>query len=176
MRYFFGTFVLWIAIFIVAGAIFVWSGIYNIAADDHHLPITASLINTLRDRSIAMRDGNEQMPTLDDPALISAGARLYAKHCAGCHRAPGMPDTDAQRRGLYPQPPLLAKNGVDDPQEAFWYVKHGIKMTAMPAWGLTFDDHKIWSLVSFISNRLPKLTAAQYQQITATPSNGATDR
>lgn len=166
MHSFWKAFALWIVIFVVGGTIFVWSGIYNIAADDHHLATTIPIINTLRDRSIAMRDGDEHVPNLDDPALIGEGATQYAQHCAGCHRAPSMPDLNAQRRGMYPQPPLLAKIDVDNPQEAFWYIKHGIKMTAMPAWGLTFDDHKIWSLVAFVSRKLPKLSAAQYKQIT----------
>ncbi len=173
MRFFLATFVLWIAIFVIGGAIFIWSGVYNIGADEHHWPITISVINTLRDRSIAARDGGETMPSLDDPALIREGAGQYAQHCAGCHRAPSMQDLNATRRGMYPQPPLLAQMNVDNPREAFWYIKHGVKMTAMPAWGLSFDDHKIWSLVAFVSKSLPKLSAARYQQITTSQGSQA---
>ena len=54
-----------------------------------------------------------------------------------------------------------------DPQEELWYIKHGVKMTAMPALDLIFDDHKIWSLVAFVNKKLPKLSAAQYKQIIA---------
>ena len=52
-----------------------------------------------------------------------------------------------------------------DPAETFWIIKHGIKMTAMPAWGKTHDDRLIWDMVAFV-RKLPGLSPAQYQAIT----------
>jgi mono/diheme cytochrome c family protein len=49
---------------------------------------------------------------------------------------------------------------------AFWTIKHGIKMSAMPAWGASHDDATIWSMVAFLQ-RLPDLDAAQYKQMVA---------
>jgi len=37
------------------------------------------------------------------------------------------------RPGLYPHPPNLAQEDTRDAQKAFWTIKHGIKMSAMPA-------------------------------------------
>ena len=34
---------------------------------------------------------------------------------------------------LNPRPPVLAKEPPGSDAEAFWIIKHGIKMTAMPA-------------------------------------------
>lgn len=69
------------------------------------------------------------------------------------------------RPGLYPQPPDLSKVSVD-PREAFWVIKHGLKMSAMPAWGLSHDDETIWSMVAFLQ-KLPSMTAVQYKEIVA---------
>jgi len=160
-----GALILWALIFIIAGAAFIYSGAYNIGADAPHWPVTVQIIDALRDHSIAQRDGNVAMPNLDDPALIAEGAGLYANQCVGCHMAPGMPDSNL-RAGLYPKPPNLAKSGIDNPAEAFWFIKHGIKMSAMPAWGLTHDDHKIWSMVAF-ARKLPGMNAEQFKQMAA---------
>jgi hypothetical protein len=69
------------------------------------------------------------------------------------------------RPGLYPKPPQLAKFRPD-PREAFWVVKHGVKMSAMPAWGSSHDDATIWSMVAFLQ-KLPDMTPAQYKDIVA---------
>jgi len=46
----------------------------------------------------------------------------------------------------------------------FWVVKHGIKMSAMPAWGKTLNDAAIWDIVAF-ARRMPLMTPEAYQQL-----------
>lgn len=144
--------------------LFTWSGIYNVGADDHHARIVAALMQTLRDRSIEVRSRDFRVPDLGNQAMILKGAGHFAAMCSGCHLQPGMQDSEI-RPGLYPQPPNLSQVRVD-PREAFWVVKHGIKMSAMPAWGMSHDDDAIWSMVAFLQT-LPDLTPAQYKDITA---------
>ena len=48
--------------------------------------------------------------------------------------------------------------------EQFWVIKHGIKMTGMPAWGVTHDDEILWDVVAFLG-KMPELTAQQYQDL-----------
>ncbi len=36
-------------------------------------------------------------------------------------------------------------------------IKHGIKMSAMPAWGTRHDDATTWSMVAFLQ-KLPRMT------------------
>jgi mono/diheme cytochrome c family protein len=145
-----------------AGA-FIYSGIYNIGADDHHTRIVLALIAQLRDRSIAARASALEVPDLDDPARIAAGARQYAQHCTGCHLAPGVNRSEL-RPGLYPHPPNLAQEAPPDARQAFWTIKHGIKMSAMPAWGTQLDDAAIWDVVALV-RRLSSLTPEGYQQL-----------
>lgn len=150
---------------LVAGAVaYAWSGLYDIGADAPHWKPTYALLETLRDRSIRARARNLVAPDLEDPQLILKGAGQYAAMCTGCHLAPGMADSEI-RPGLYPQPPELAKFKTD-PREAFWVIKHGIKMSAMPAWGGSHDDATIWSMVAFLQ-KLPDLSPAQYKDIVA---------
>jgi mono/diheme cytochrome c family protein len=47
------------------------------------------------------------------------------------------------------------------PAEQFWMIKHGVKMSAMPAWGRTHSDTLMWDMVAFIQV-LPHLSASQY--------------
>src|SRR3546814_6392165 len=60
---------------------------------------------------------------------------------------------------------ILFKGSDRSASEQFWIIKHGIKMTAMPAWGKTHDDRLIWDMVAFI-RQLPSLSPAQYQAMT----------
>jgi mono/diheme cytochrome c family protein len=147
----------------IGGAVFVGSGIYNIGADDHHTKIVLAVIEQLRERSIAVRARAIDPPNLDDPTRIGAGAEHYAALCVGCHLAPGVTKSDI-RAGLYPHPPNLAQEDTRDAQRAFWTIKHGIKMSAMPAWGKTLNDTEIWDLVAFV-RQMPAITPETYQQL-----------
>jgi mono/diheme cytochrome c family protein len=142
----------------------VFSGWYNIGADDHHTALVAALIGQLRDRSIEVRARTVEVPDLSGAAGIEAGARRYALECSGCHLAPGVNHSQL-RRGLYPHPPNLAQQQAPNPQRAFWVIKHGIKMSAMPAWGTTLEDPAIWELVAFLE-KMPAMSAEDYQRLT----------
>ena len=149
----------------VVGTIgYAYSGIYNIGADVHHSKPVLALIHTLRERSIEVRAQHITVPDLDDPQLILKGAGQYAAMCTSCHLKPGVRNSEL-RAGLYPRPPNLTRF-KPNPRAAFWIIKHGIKMTAMPAWGLTHDDATIWSMVAFLQ-KMPDMTPAQYQDIVA---------
>ena len=143
--------------------LFVWLGVYNMAADDPHLKPTYNLLQTVRERSIAVRAGKLEVPSdLITPARIQQGAGNYNAMCMGCHLAPGMSETELSK-GLYPGPPNLTRGGVEA-AKAFWVIKHGIKGSGMPAWGRSMDDAYIWNMAAFLQ-ALPKLNAQQYQAL-----------
>ena len=154
------------AVAVVAVGGFVWSGFYNVGADDEHFPPVYAVLETMRDRSIHTRAGKLQVPAnLQDPVRITQGAGNYDAMCMGCHLAPGMADTELSR-GLYPAPPNLSKETVDA-ASAFWIIKHGIKASGMPAWSKGgMEDEAIWDLVAFLQ-RLPGLTATDYTALVA---------
>ena len=150
---------------LAAAAGFVWSGVYNIGADDTHTRPVYSTLQALRERSIEVRANKLQRPAdLSDPARIRQGAGNYNAMCTGCHLGPGMEDTELSK-GLYPAPPNLRKETVDA-GKAFWVIKHGIKASGMPAWGKSMGDEYIWNMAAFLQ-ALPKLTPEQYQTLVA---------
>ena len=156
------TGLLLLAVFAFGG--FVWSGVYNIGADDAHTGPVYATLEALRERSIAVRASKLEVPDLDDPARVTQGAGNYAAMCVGCHLAPSMSGTELSL-GLYPAPPDLTRETVDAAQ-AFWVIKHGIKASGMPAWGKSMDDAYIWNMVAFLQ-QLPGMEAAQYQTLVA---------
>jgi len=157
-----------LAALVIGGALFIESGYYDIGADDHHTKLVLSLIQQLRDRSIEVRARNVDVHFVVDPARIASAARRYAELCAGCHLAPGVTSSDI-RPGLYPHPPNLAQEEMQPAQRAFWIVKHGIKMSAMPAWGKTLDDAQIWDIVAFV-RKLPDMSPEAYKDLSRAPA------
>lgn len=152
-------------------ATYIYLGVYDVAADAPHSAFVYNVLELTRQRSIAARAAEIKVPSLEDSALINAGAEHYREMCSGCHLAPGAADSEL-RSGLYPKPPNLTQPLNVTPAELFWAIKHGIKMSAMPAWGVSHDDQAIWSIVAFV-RKLPGMTAAQYEDLTAA-GQGAT--
>jgi mono/diheme cytochrome c family protein len=148
----------------IGAGLIIASGLYNIGADHHHTALVTALIAQLRDRSIEVRARAVAVPDLSAAADIEAGARGYALECSACHLSPGVSHSQL-RRGLYPHPPNLAQQPPPDPRRAFWVIKHGIKMSAMPAWGTSLEDPAIWELVAFLE-RMPAMTPEDYRRLT----------
>jgi mono/diheme cytochrome c family protein len=149
---------------LVAAALAIYAGLYNVAADIPHTQPVYWLFDTVRQRSVAARARDIVVPNdLDDTNRISRGAGQYAEMCSGCHLAPGMKRTEISR-GLYPRAPELRRKTDLTPAEQFWIVKHGVKMTGMPAWGVTHEDELLWDVVAFV-RKLPELTPEQYEAL-----------
>jgi mono/diheme cytochrome c family protein len=152
-----------LAILAIGGGLFIESGFYDIGADDHHTKIVLSAIEQLRNRSIEVRARAIDLHYVEEPQRIEAGAQHYAVLCVGCHLAPGVTKSEI-RPGLYPHPPNLAQADLRDGRRAFWIIKHGVKMSAMPSWAKTLDDAAIWDVVSFV-RKMPDMTPENYQQL-----------
>jgi mono/diheme cytochrome c family protein len=151
-----------LVVLVGATAVAIYAGLYNIAADVPHTQPVYWLLETARERSVVVRARDIVVPNdLNDANRISKGAGEYAEMCSSCHLAPGMERTEVSR-GLYPRAPELRRGSNLTPAEQFWVVKHGVKMTGMPAWGVTHDDDLLWNVVAFV-RKLPELTAEQYE-------------
>jgi mono/diheme cytochrome c family protein len=75
-------------------------------------------------------------------------------------------------QGLYPLPPDLAKVApLYPPAELFWILKHGIKMTGMPAWS-DHSDEELWATVGLLE-KLPDMSKQDYARlVTASMAHG----
>lgn len=147
-----------------AALAFLYSGWYDVGADASQAPFARWARQTLVDRSVAHYAAGVMPPALDNPALVQAGFTHYDAACVSCHGAPGVAPA-AFAGGLYPRAPGWATMaGRWSPPELFWIVKHGIKLSGMPAWTATDSDRDVWAVVAFLE-RLPKLAPADYQAL-----------
>jgi thiosulfate dehydrogenase len=89
---------------------------------------------------------------LNDENLV-AGVKLYKTNCAVCH---GASDGQASNiaTGLFQHTPQLATHDVtDDPEgKIYWKIKHGIRLTGMPAFTDSLTDKQIWQVVLFLKH------------------------
>jgi mono/diheme cytochrome c family protein len=154
-----------ILVVVVCGSAFIYSGAYYIA-DRPHWAITSWLFEQARTRSIRLHARDIAVPSgLDEQTAILAGVTHFAEHCVACHGAPGVERGDIAE-GLSPRPPNLADAaGFYSPGELFWIVKHGIRMTGMPAWRDHSDD-ELWATVALIE-KLPRMTEQDYAKLVA---------
>jgi mono/diheme cytochrome c family protein len=156
---------------LLGGVAAIYVGTYDVAATAPHWPVTHWIMETARVRSIkAHAAGITVPPAFDDPATIPLGVEHFAAHCAVCHGAPGVPKGDIAR-GLYPPPPNLANAApLYSPAELFWIVKHGIKMTGMPAWS-DHSDEELWATVAFLK-KLPGMSEQDYARLVMANMSG----
>jgi hypothetical protein len=161
------TFVL-VLLLVLAGfaGVYIYIGAYNIGADAPHSKFVYNTLDALRERAIASYSRNiKAPPNLNDPKRIAGGAGLYSEMCTGCHLGPGLEKSEMSQ-GLYPPAPELARGTDHTPAQQFWIIKHGVKLSAMPAWGKTHNDQLIWDMVAFLQ-ALPKMSPEQYRATVA---------
>ncbi len=156
------NFVVFVLICVLATGVFIYSGVYNVAASQPDNALVAWLLSSVREASVEGRIEDIEVPDLTSLNMRLAGIRDFDELCAACHTPPGRLDSPVAR-GLNPPPPDLTEE-EGSPQEFFWITKNGIKMTGMPAWGATRDDREIWPVIAFLQD-LPGLDAAGYQSM-----------
>jgi mono/diheme cytochrome c family protein len=158
----------------IGAAIFFFGGFFSVAANHPDPDIVNWALVRVRVASIARHATDQPPASLDDPALVRAGARAYSQRgCINCHGGPGLEPAQFSD-GLNPPPNL--KKVVNDllPQELFWVIKNGIKMTGMPSFGSVsppLPDQEIWSMVAFLKG-LPSVSDADYKAWSAAPPGG----
>jgi mono/diheme cytochrome c family protein len=143
-------FVATIATLIAASYFFVTSGALPAGQDSKPSRLekwaaTRSLQATMRREAQGLK--SPLQPTDDN---LTAGIALYRTHCQVCHGgADGGVSSIA--RGLTPNAPRLAKDGVEDDPEGvtYWKVAHGIRFTGMPAFGETLSGPEMWQIALF---------------------------
>jgi len=164
-RGFFAGVLVTIVVILVCGYLGLRDGMVPANAD-----ATPSSLETWAAGTSLQATLHNEAPTTPNPVALTdenliAGIDLYGQHCAICHgTAKGETSASPLAKGLYPHPPQLATDGVEDDPEgvSFWKVKHGIRWTGMPAWRDTLNDQQIWTLALFL-NHMDKLPPAAQQ-------------
>jgi mono/diheme cytochrome c family protein len=155
-----------------------YTGAYNVAATNGHTPYERWLLSTTMRNAVKAR-APERAPGDVTLAMLTVGGREYRAMCQQCHGGPGV-EREAWAEGLLPRPPHLAEAASRwRREEIFWIVKHGVKMTAMPAFGASHDDETLWAVAAFVE-QLPAVSSAAYRAIPgahagAAPEDGHAD-
>ena len=74
--------------------------------------------------------------------------------CRLRHGTPGF-DRNEFAKGLYPSPPDLTSGNVQqewNDAERYWIIKNRLKLTGVPAFGVTHDDNQICGMVAFLKH------------------------
>ena len=156
-----GTVVAVLLVQMLGAIAFIYSGMFNVAANDPHWSITHAVLDRARVRSIKAHAAAIKSPdTLDEHQKVVAGTSHFADHCSSCHTAPGV-EASELAKGMYPKPPALTAAAKQwSPGELFWIIRNGIKMSGMPAWPEHSDDD-IWSIIAFLQ-KLPNMSEQDY--------------
>ncbi|MEZ5843417.1 MAG: c-type cytochrome [Hyphomicrobiaceae bacterium] len=155
------------AIALVAGVLFAWSGLYNVAASSGHLAVTRAFLEFGMSSSVRTQSLGVSTRPLDDE-LAALGAGHFAAGCAPCHGSPA-DRANPIVRAMLPEPPnLVPRVGDWKDRELFWIVKHGIKYAGMPAWVSQNRDDEVWALVAFL-RKLPLADTGTYERQTRRP-------
>jgi mono/diheme cytochrome c family protein len=157
------------ALLALAGAAaFVRLGLYDISATTPHTGPVYRLLEVTMRHSVAARAAGIEAPPLREPARLSLGAACYRVHCVQCHGGPGVAQ-DAVGKSLQPLPgPLVDAARRWTPPEIYWIVRHGIKMSGMPAWELRLTDAELWAVTAFV-DQLAELSPQAYSRAVAEP-------
>jgi mono/diheme cytochrome c family protein len=97
-------------------------------------------------------------PAASEQAVV-AGGKLYMQGCAGCHGELGKPFHED--RANFPPVPQFTTVGTRYSEiEIAWVIKHGIRMTAMSAYGRFYSQEQLMQLAAFVkgSSQLSKST------------------
>ena len=168
------TVVITLLVLLVIGFAYIYSGEYDIAANKPHHSITLWILNLTTQQSVVHWARGIQVPNLSDSQLVQFGAHHYQEMCVECHGAPGILRSE-MGNDMYPKGPQLVRMAKGwKPEELYWITKNGIKMTGMPAWGLTTDDHELWALVAFM-RQLSSMSPERYREMTKEAEPGAYD-
>ena len=144
--------------------LFLWSGVYSVAASRGHWAIMEWLLTFAMRNSVKTHALGIEAPPLDTSDLVTLGAGHFHSGCAFCHGAPGMPISPIAQGMLPPPPDLATQMRPWRDRELFWIVKNGIKYTGMPAWAAQQRDDEVWALVAFL-RRLPALDPRGYRDL-----------
>lgn len=146
---------------VVAAAAIMQSGVFDITATTPHDALIGWVVHNTMIHSVKLRAGSEPDPKLTSRAQLDHGFALYDIHCVMCHGAPGVPRA-AWTTGLTPTPPYLLDSARTwRGQELRQIIDKGVKMTAMPAWGLSLSGQDVDDLVLWVK-ALPTITPQDY--------------
>lgn len=137
-----------LVVLVAVSFVFIYSGIYDIAAAHPHTRPVAWLLHKVMERSV--KAGAREVKVPDNISKGKSAGSAVFHMCELCHGGP-----NAERsfigKGLNPQPPDLREKALEWKEaEIFFIIKNGIKMSGMPSFKPTLNDEQIWNVVAYV--------------------------
>ena len=165
--------------FIGGGYAYFAGGFAPVATASRPMPFETNLAKIALNARL-QKEMPKTVPIEANEGNYRAGAREYLTNCAVCHGVPGKTKT-AIARGEFPIPPELfhGKGVTDDPpNETFWKVANGIRLTGMPSFNQSLSEIQMWQISLMLANadKLPNSVIAvlEGQPETPKPTSAAT--
>ncbi len=140
---------------------------HGFSARDEPTALEAFVARRLRQLAVPSAARNMENPVAPTGEALSEARAHFADHCALCHANDGRGQTQIGQ-SFYPKAPDMASPTTQSLSdgELFYIIKHGIRLTAMPAWGKDTPEHdrKSWKLVHFIRH-LPEITREEIDEM-----------
>ena len=158
----------------VGAATFFFGGFFNVAANHPDPNIVNWALVQVRKASVTRRATDRPPTSFDDADMVQAGSVAYTKNgCINCHGEPGVQSAKFSE-GLNPPPDLRKVITDRRPEELFWVIKNGIKMSGMPSFGADdppVRDKKIWAIVAFLKEPVERFRQ-KLQGVERDPARG----
>ena len=165
MRTFLAGSLFTIAVFAVAGVVYLRLGLAEVRGDEPPSLLESKLMRMAVHSSVRRNAPEMSNPVAPTDENLIAGGKMYLNECSGCHGTPGVARKGAEP--LNPGAPQLPEVGTEYSEaQIFWVAKHGIRRTGMFANGAWDSDQKLWTVAAFtyrIKN-LPPRVAEEIQQ------------
>jgi mono/diheme cytochrome c family protein len=152
-----------VAVVMVGGLATMYLGLFDVAAFGSRGGFLDWVMSTTMDNSVRVHASGLKVPQLEDSNMIDLGYAHYKEMCITCHGSPAGGQSEAAI-GLNPPAPELS-DAVKDwtPNQLYWIVKNGVRMTGMPAFAPTHSEKELWALVAFLE-RLRTMNPADYKK------------
>ncbi len=135
---------------------FVKLGFMPVATKGSPLPLEHWIVKTALRAAIAPDLARVAPFELKDSERVAHASKIYVNHCGGCHGIENKENLMAQ--SMFPPAPQFftpGKEVTDDPVgKIYWKVKHGIRLTGMPAYESILKEDEIWEVSLFLKNGL----------------------
>jgi mono/diheme cytochrome c family protein len=151
----------------------LYLGKIPLGADNPPGTLERMLANMAMDEYVERNAPKQQNPMQPTAENLIAGARSYEANCSYCHGGAARRVSPMSTKFNPPVPQIINNIPGDPDAHLFWIVKHGIRLTGMPAWDRVLSDQQMWQVVAFVkhSANLPPEVQSAWQQAAAPAAN-----
>ena len=128
----------------------VFLGLAPVNADQPPSAIEARVLGIALREAVGHQAAEMQEAPPPSSEDLANGGEIYQEMCARCHGEVGKTSSRLGTSFYPPAPQLPGHQSEWSERELFWIIKHGIRNTAMPAWGSLLSDDDIREVAALV--------------------------